>query len=207
MLGDGGRSYVIGFGSNSPRRPHHAASTCACTGCCDWDTYNADADNCQTLTGALVGGPGSNDDYDDGNRLIVLAISQPSASHHSPSLLNPNNASDRTNYYNNEVATDYNAAFQSAIASLELKYGTGTYSNSDAEKVCSSTPMCDGNQMYNYFGEGWPTCNFWVSLQIAFLDNTHLKKDALPSQPTAPPRRPVPTLRGYPSWALSCCCP
>mmetsp|Transcript_82490 Transcript_82490/g.233337 ORF Transcript_82490/g.233337 Transcript_82490/m.233337 type:complete len:189 (+) Transcript_82490:810-1376(+) len=141
MLGDGGRSYVIGFGSNSPRRPHHAASTCACTGCCDWDTYNADADNCQTLTGALVGGPGSNDDYDD----------------------------DRTNYYNNEVATDYNAAFQSAIASLELKYGTGTYSNSDAEKVCSSTPMCDGNQMYNYFGEGWPTCNFWTGSNIAWV--------------------------------------
>ena len=69
---------------------------------------------------------------------------------------------DRTNYYNNEVTTDYNAGFQSAVASLELTYGTGSFSSPNAEKVCSSTPMCDGNQMYNYAGEGWPTCNFWV---------------------------------------------
>jgi len=25
MLGDGGRSYVVGFGNNPPLRPHHAA--------------------------------------------------------------------------------------------------------------------------------------------------------------------------------------
>lgn len=40
------------------------------------------------LYGALVGGPGQNDDYTD----------------------------DRSNYVNNEVACDYNAAFQGAVA-------------------------------------------------------------------------------------------
>lgn len=28
MLGDSGRSYVIGFGKNYPKRPHHRASSC-----------------------------------------------------------------------------------------------------------------------------------------------------------------------------------
>lgn len=46
--------------------------------------------NYQTLWGALVGGPGPNDDYVD----------------------------DRQDYIKNEVATDYNACFQGALASL-----------------------------------------------------------------------------------------
>ncbi|MCS3797364.1 glycoside hydrolase family 9 protein [Niastella sp. OAS944] len=48
-----------------------------------------------TLYGALVGGPGSNDAYTD----------------------------DRGNYVNNEVATDYNAAFSGLLAALVSDYG------------------------------------------------------------------------------------
>ena len=57
---------------------------------CDWNTYNSPSPNAQTLWGALVGGPDASDNYVD----------------------------TRTNYQSNEVATDYNAAFQSAVAGL-----------------------------------------------------------------------------------------
>jgi hypothetical protein len=61
---------------------------------CDWNTYNSADPNYHVLTGALVGGPDNNDNYKD----------------------------ERSNYISNEVATDYNAAFQSTLAHLvELK--------------------------------------------------------------------------------------
>lgn len=46
--------------------------------------------NVHTLFGAMVGGPDSSDGYKD----------------------------DRSNYVNNEVACDYNAGFQAAIAGM-----------------------------------------------------------------------------------------
>ena len=49
---------------------------------------SGDGPNAQVLYGALVGGPGENDDYTD----------------------------SRTDYQHNEVACDYNAGFQSAVA-------------------------------------------------------------------------------------------
>jgi hypothetical protein len=51
---------------------------------------NSPAPNYYVLTGALVGGPDEYDSYVD----------------------------DRSDYVHNEVATDYNAAFQSAVAAL-----------------------------------------------------------------------------------------
>jgi hypothetical protein len=50
---------------------------------CTWDYFNNPGPNPQTLYGALVGGPGSSDDYVDA----------------------------RNDYIKNEVATDYNAGF------------------------------------------------------------------------------------------------
>ena len=55
---------------------------------CDWNFYDSNQDNQQTLTGALVGGPDQNDAYND----------------------------VRTDHIKNEVACDYNAGFQSAVA-------------------------------------------------------------------------------------------
>jgi hypothetical protein len=55
---------------------------------CDWNTFNSPDPNFHVLTGALVGGPDENDNYVD----------------------------DRSDYVHNEVATDYNAGFQSAVA-------------------------------------------------------------------------------------------
>jgi hypothetical protein len=82
ILGDNPRnsSYVIGFGDNPPRNPHHR------TGHGAWyNDINAPADNRHVLFGALVGGPGNDDGYTD----------------------------DRTDYVQNEVATDYNAGISS----------------------------------------------------------------------------------------------
>lgn len=55
---------------------------------CNWDDYYSGDPNDSILYGALVGGPGQDDSYSD----------------------------DRANYFTNEVANDYNAGFQTAIA-------------------------------------------------------------------------------------------
>ncbi|CAK8681039.1 unnamed protein product [Clavelina lepadiformis] len=97
MLGQGsGRSFVVGFGNNPPRSPHHRASSCpnwtrTPVQACGFDSLHAGTPNPHILYGALVGGPDDSDNYED----------------------------DRSNFINNEVATDYNAGFQSAVAGLQ----------------------------------------------------------------------------------------
>lgn len=91
MLGDSGRSYVVGFGVNPPQQPHHAASSCPSRPVpCGWDDFNSHEPNPQILYGALVSGPDENDFYKD----------------------------QREEYIYNEVTLDYNAGFQSAVAGL-----------------------------------------------------------------------------------------
>lgn len=91
ILGDAGHSYVVGFGENPPLRPHHRSSSCPdLPAPCGWSDFDNPGPNPQTLNGALVGGPDANDNYND----------------------------DRHDFVCNEVATDYNAGFQSAVASL-----------------------------------------------------------------------------------------
>ncbi|XP_070574807.1 uncharacterized protein [Ptychodera flava] len=92
MLGDAGRSFVVGFGENPPQRPHHSSSSCRDVPApCNWDDFNSPDPNPQVLYGALVGGPDRNDNYND----------------------------VRSDYVSNEVACDYNAGFQSAVAGLK----------------------------------------------------------------------------------------
>ncbi|XP_012935745.1 endoglucanase 4 [Aplysia californica] len=94
-LGDSGRSFVVGFGHNPPKSPHHRGSSCPVLPArCGSFAMRAPGPNVHTLYGALVGGPGSSDDYKD----------------------------ERDNYQNNEVATDYNAGFTTAIAALKHLY-------------------------------------------------------------------------------------
>ena len=91
MLGDTGRSYVVGFGVNPPLQPHHRAASCPNTpASCGWTQFHAITDNPQVINGALVGGPNVNGTYQD----------------------------VRSDSVRNEVATDYNAGFQSAVAGL-----------------------------------------------------------------------------------------
>ncbi|RZF33677.1 hypothetical protein LSTR_LSTR007055 [Laodelphax striatellus] len=91
MLGDSGRSFVIGFGEKFPKKPFHAGSSCPIKPVkCGWEAYNSTKDNPQVLNGALVSGPDENDLYEDA----------------------------REDYIYNEVTIDYNAGFQSAVAGL-----------------------------------------------------------------------------------------
>ena len=98
-LGDTGRSYVVGFGVNPPTRPHHRSSSCPVDSSksCDWNDSKQAGPNPSTLWGALVGGPGQDDSYVD----------------------------DRGDFVKNEVACDYNAGFQSAVAALRDLAGKG----------------------------------------------------------------------------------
>jgi hypothetical protein len=90
-LGDTGRSFVVGVGVNPPQRPHHRAASCPLppAGCNQYQ-MNFDGPSPHVLTGALVGGPDQTDAYVD----------------------------KRGDFVHNEVAMDYNAGFQSAIAAL-----------------------------------------------------------------------------------------
>ncbi|XP_076451288.1 endoglucanase E-4-like [Babylonia areolata] len=88
-LGDTGRSFVVGFGTNPPTQPHHRGSSCPMKPApCGWEAQQNPGPNPHVLYGALVGGPGSSDQYQD----------------------------DRKDYIHNEVACDYNAGFQAAVA-------------------------------------------------------------------------------------------
>ncbi len=88
-LGSTGFSYEIGFGDDYPVHPHHrTAQGSYC------DNMNEPGEERHTLYGALVGGPGSNDDYTD----------------------------EVSNYNNNEVACDYNAGFTGLLAAMYSEY-------------------------------------------------------------------------------------
>jgi hypothetical protein len=86
----GNRSYVVGFGTNSPKHPHHRTAHGS------WaDSQTVPANHRHTIYGALVGGPGSGDGYQD-----VIS-----------------------NYTTNEIACDYNAAFVGCLAKMYSLYG------------------------------------------------------------------------------------
>ncbi|KAK7476109.1 hypothetical protein BaRGS_00032663 [Batillaria attramentaria] len=90
-LGDAGRSFVCGFGKNPPTQPHHRGASCPVRPApCNWEAQQNPGPNPHVLYGALVGGPGNHDDYTD----------------------------SRMDFTHNEVACDYNAGFQGAVAGL-----------------------------------------------------------------------------------------
>jgi len=94
LLGDNplNTCFEVGYAENSTKNPHHRAS--------HGSTTNSMTDPVvahHVLWGALAGGPGEKDDYND----------------------------DRTDYVYNEVAVDYNAGFVGALAALYAEYGEG----------------------------------------------------------------------------------
>lgn len=89
-LGSAGRSFVVGYGTNPPEHPHHRTAHGS------WaDNQKVPESHRHVLYGALVGGPGSDDNYKD----------------------------DIGDYKSNEVACDYNAGFVGALAKMYLLYG------------------------------------------------------------------------------------
>jgi endoglucanase len=88
------RSYMVGFGTNSPKNPHHRTAHGT------W-ANNLDGPPTQSrhlLIGALVGGPSA---ADDGKSYVDT----------------------RNNYQQNEPALDYNAGLTGALARLYAEYG------------------------------------------------------------------------------------
>ena len=83
-------NYVVGAEENSPKSVHHRAASFT------YDGNGKPVENTFTLWGALAGGPGIEDDYED----------------------------DRSNYEKNEVAIDYNAGFTTVLAGL-IQFGLG----------------------------------------------------------------------------------
>ncbi|XP_033764172.1 endoglucanase E-4-like isoform X2 [Pecten maximus] len=100
-LGDTGRSFVVGFGVNPPSHPHHRSSSCPMMPApCSQEALSRSGSNPHTLYGGLVGGPSREGSYKD----------------------------NRQDYQQNEVACDYNAGFQSAVAGLKHLSITGQLS-------------------------------------------------------------------------------
>lgn len=103
MYGSSGRSFIVGFGQNSPKRPHHRSSSCPVPPqACGWAVADNQANpNTFIIHGALVGGPDRLDGYKD----------------------------NRKEYKQTEVTIDYNAGFTGATAGLlyyiELNYISG----------------------------------------------------------------------------------
>ena len=94
ILGDNpaGVNYVVGAEDNSPKAVHHRAASAVF----DPRLATRPKENIFTLYGALAGGPGMSDDYED----------------------------DRNNFQMNEVALDYNAGFTMCLAGL-VHFGLG----------------------------------------------------------------------------------
>ncbi|MBP0973903.1 MAG: glycoside hydrolase family 9 protein, partial [Oscillospiraceae bacterium] len=90
LLGDNPleRCYVVGFSENSVRFPHHRAAS-------GLTMAEDPAEHKHVLWGALVGGPGKDDNHSDTTNDWIL----------------------------NEVTIDYNAAFVGAAAGLYARYG------------------------------------------------------------------------------------
>jgi hypothetical protein len=102
ILGDNPRnaSYMIGFGENYPQQPHHRAATGNAP-------YGQPAEH--ILFGALVGGPGSTNDFDYND--------------------------DRNDWVTNEVGTGYNAPLTSALIQQYDNFGGEPLSDAELDTL------------------------------------------------------------------------
>ena len=98
-LGSAGRSYVVGWGHYPPLQPHHAGASCPnMPAPCDWAQFSSPDPNPQVLHGSLVAGPGG----------AQISAAAPDDTYFDV----------RSDYITNEVASDYNAGFTTALAGL-----------------------------------------------------------------------------------------
>ncbi|GAM19502.1 hypothetical protein SAMD00019534_026770, partial [Acytostelium subglobosum LB1] len=104
-------SYLIGFGTNYPKNPHHRAAHNP-TVVNSAQSIDTPAQNTYVLKGALMGGPS----------LDLTTFSD-----------------TRANYIQNEPALDYNAAFTGALAGLVNFEHTTGYKYSDNSQPSSTT--------------------------------------------------------------------
>ncbi len=104
ILGDNpaNLSYMVGFGENYPERPHHRGSSPNLSG-------DATTPQENILYGAVVGGPGSADDFSHNDR--------------------------RDDWVTNEVGTSYNAPFASALIQQYDGLGGNPLSESELDAL------------------------------------------------------------------------
>ena len=155
MLGDSGRSYVVGFGDNYPLQPHHKAAACASPPAqCTWSTFgDTSTNNPHQLNGALVGGPKyANDQFQD----------------------------IRTDYIMNEVTLDYNAGFQSAVAGLKAR-ACGSNTTGEPSQTQPTGPTSETTTSVSTSGSEQPTtgangeCNSLTTITNSWEGNVQGK--------------------------------
>ena len=106
ILGDTGRSYVVGWGENPPTHCFHKAARCPDPpAVCDSNTIDNPGPNPHVVHGALVGGPDKNDNFENDQTTYWV-------SHY------PNKSINLSFFQNNGVSTYDNAGFQSGLAAL-----------------------------------------------------------------------------------------
>jgi endoglucanase len=127
-------SYVCGFGTNPPTKPHHRTAH----GCWTNNQNGPPAETRHILYGALVGGPGNNDAYTD----------------------------DRSNYVNNEVATDYNAGFSGLLAKLVEDYGGTPLANFPVAETPTGEFLIEAK--LNGSGNTYTEWSVWVNNHTAW---------------------------------------
>jgi len=92
LVGGDERSFVVGFGVNSPKSPHHRGSSCPTPPLpCKREHLYGSESNPNKLYGALVSGPNSSENYEDST----------------------------SNEVGNDVSIAANAAFQSLAVGLQ----------------------------------------------------------------------------------------
>jgi cellulase/cellobiase CelA1/cytochrome c553 len=166
-------SYVVGYGENYPTKVHHRGAT-------GFNDEHSSNDNLYPVEGALIGGFKSADDYDY-----------------------QNNGDNRSDYYRNEVAVDYNAGFTGALAKLAGIYGEDIRPKTDTEIVAQDKNNLTFNTIkkqngsestissdLNLISEG----NAGSSISWNSSNNDVINSDGGVSQPTASQGNQVITL-------------
>ena len=93
---------------------HHRAASCPGPGqACGWDFYYSGSPNIHDLKGALVGGPNKQDQWADDRTNYAVTLDISAVSKFCYQL---------DSFQTNEVTTDYNAGFQSAVAGLNMAF-------------------------------------------------------------------------------------
>jgi hypothetical protein len=67
ILGSTGYSYVVGYGTLYPKKPHHKSSSCSAdyNQACNWDSFGSSSVNPNVAFGGLVSGPNATDAFND----------------------------------------------------------------------------------------------------------------------------------------------
>eukprot|EP01137_Pigoraptor_chileana_P023362 Opistho-2@89521 len=160
------RSYVVGFGKNYPKNPHHRGATGGWANsvtCCPTTSRHI-------LYGALVGGPKAADDFAY--------------------------ADLRNDWIANEVATDYNAGFSGALSALMETYGGTALANFPVRESYTPSDefgvsmALNGQDVAQYLGlriivkqmTAWPARRVQLSLRY-FMNLADVEAMALVANP------------------------